>query len=59
MEMVQKLDAGPIVAQREVPLRSATYADELSQQLAFFGRAYFAGSFARLVEWHSKSRTSG
>jgi len=37
MEMVQKLDAGPIVAQREVPLRSATYADELSQQLAFLG----------------------
>lgn len=43
MEMVQKLDAGPIVAQREVPLRSATYADELSQQLAFF--------WARVLCW--------
>ena len=37
MEMAQKLDAGPIVAQREVPIRDATFADELSQQLAFLG----------------------
>lgn len=37
MEMVYKLDAGPIVAQREVPIRSATFADELGQQLAYLG----------------------
>ncbi len=37
MEMVQQLDAGPIVAQREVPIRPNTFADELSQQLAWLG----------------------
>ena len=37
MEMVRKLDAGPIVTQREVPLRATTFADELSQQLAYLG----------------------
>lgn len=37
MEMVYKLDAGPVVAQREVPIRSATFADELGQQLAYLG----------------------
>ena len=37
MEMVQKLDAGPVVARREVPLRSGTFADELSQQLSYLG----------------------
>ena len=37
MQVVPKLDAGPIISQREVPIRPGTFADELSQQLAYLG----------------------
>ncbi|HNX45398.1 MAG TPA: methionyl-tRNA formyltransferase [Anaerolineaceae bacterium] len=63
MQMEAGLDTGPILLQREVPLRPGTTASELSQQLAFLGAkalmevlpSYLGGMLAPMAQNDSHS----
>lgn len=63
MLMDEGLDTGPILAQREVPIRPGTIGSELSQQLAFLGAktlvdilsSYLSGMLAPLPQQETEA----